>query len=121
MKSRSNLCRIRSILKSISAVLLWIPSFSCLPDGVSSGELTRAYAQNLPSVMDTLHVKKMQNPDGYDGDPHSPQSFLENGRESALICASKVAKQYGAIVHVIVPNVHISVGVADIPHDQNPG
>lgn len=95
--------------------------FSCLPDGVSSGELTRAYAQNLPSVMGTLHVKKMQNPDGYDGDPHSPQSFLENGHEGALICASKVAKQYGAIVHVIVPNAYISVGVADIPHDQNPG
>lgn len=95
--------------------------FSCLPDGVSSGELTRAYAQNLPSVMDNLHVKKMKDQAGYDCDPHSPQSFMANSREGALICASKVAKQYGAIVHVIVPNVHISVGVADIPHDQNPG
>lgn len=83
--------------------------FSGLPDHIEAKELATAYAQSFPAAMNTVGAKEERQ----DGNPE--ERVLSSSRESAIVCAGAVAKEYGAIVHFIEPKTHIVIGLPSFP------
>lgn len=83
--------------------------FSGLPDHIEANELATAFAQSFPAAMNTVGAEEEQQA----GNP--AEYVLSSSRESAIVCAGAVAKEYGAIVHFIEPTTHILIGLPSFP------
>ena len=83
--------------------------FSGLPDHIEANELATAFAQSFPAAMNTVGAEGEQQA----GNP--AEYVLSSSRESAIVCAGAVAKEYGAIVHFIEPTTHILIGLPSFP------